>query len=69
MNDVLYEDYWNGKWKCNLADLKQWLDISAILSSFLAHKNTTNKSQISSPATYVVTAKVNFDATNASTNL
>jgi hypothetical protein len=30
----LYEDYWNGKGKCNLGDLEQWLDISAILFSF-----------------------------------
>jgi hypothetical protein len=24
----LYEDCWNGKWKCNLIDPKSWLDIS-----------------------------------------
>jgi hypothetical protein len=30
-----YEDCWNGKWKCNLIDLEQWFDISAILLSFL----------------------------------
>jgi hypothetical protein len=30
----LYEDCWNGKWKCNLGDLEQWLDISAIFFSF-----------------------------------
>jgi hypothetical protein len=23
----LYEDCWNGKWKCNFVDLEQWLDI------------------------------------------
>jgi hypothetical protein len=65
----LYENCWNGKWKCNLADLKQWLDILAILLSFLAQKNTTNKSQINIFATYAGKAKVNFDDTNASTNL
>jgi hypothetical protein len=69
MNDVLYEDSWNGKWKCNLTDLKQWLDISVILLSFPTQKNTTNKSQINSPTTYAARVKVNFDAANASTNL
>jgi len=69
MNDVLYEDSWNGKWKCNLTDLKQWLDISAILFSFPTQKNTTNKSQISSPGTYATRAKVNFDVVNVSTIL
>jgi len=65
----LYENYWNGKWKCNLADLKQWLDIATIF--FLVHvwKNTTNKSQINIPITYVGKTKVNFDVVNASTNL
>jgi hypothetical protein len=27
----LYEDCWNGKWKCNFVDPKQLLDISSIL--------------------------------------
>jgi hypothetical protein len=61
----LYEDCWNGKWKCNLTDLKQWLDIS----TFLVWKNTTNKSQINILAIYAIKAKDNFDVTNASTNL
>jgi hypothetical protein len=30
----LYEDCWNGKWKCNLVDLEQWLDISTIFILF-----------------------------------
>ncbi len=25
-----YEDYWNGKWKCNLANSEQWFNISTI---------------------------------------
>jgi hypothetical protein len=65
----LYEDCWNGKWKCNLVDLEQWLDISAFNFSFLAWKNTTNKSQINILAIYAIRAKHNFDVTNASTNL
>ncbi len=47
----LYEDCWNGKWKCNLAYQQQWLDISTNFFSFPSRK-ITNKSQISIPATY-----------------
>jgi hypothetical protein len=57
----LYEDCWNGKWKCNLPDLKQWLDISTIFFFFPIWKNITNKSQINIPATYDGRAKVKFD--------
>jgi hypothetical protein len=39
----LYEDCWNGKWKCNLANLGQCLDILAIFFSFPAWKNTIKK--------------------------
>ncbi len=45
----LYEDCWNGKWKCNLADLKQWFNISIVFFSFLVLKNITKKSQINIP--------------------
>jgi hypothetical protein len=65
----LYEDCWNGMWKCNLANPKQWLHISTILLSFSIQKNTTNKSQITIPTTYASRAKINLNATNASTNL
>jgi hypothetical protein len=65
----LYEDCWNGKWKCNLTKPKQWLDISTILCSFLAQTNTTNKGQISILAAYVGRTKVNLDVGNASINL
>jgi hypothetical protein len=34
----LYKDCWNGKWKCNLVDSKQWFDISGIILSFHAKK-------------------------------
>jgi hypothetical protein len=30
----LYEDCWNGKWKRNVVDLKQWLDVSTFFFSF-----------------------------------
>jgi hypothetical protein len=65
----LYEDCWNGKWKCNLVYLRQWLDISTILLYLLVWKNTRNKSQINILVIYAGRAKVNFDVTNASTNL
>ncbi len=34
----LYENCWNGKWKCNLADPKKWLDISTIFFLFMFGK-------------------------------
>jgi len=40
--------------KCNLANPKQWLDISTILLSFPTRKNTTNKNQITIATTYDV---------------
>jgi hypothetical protein len=57
----LYEDCWNGKWKCNLANLGQCLDILAILFSFPAWKNTVNKNEINILATYATTVKVNLN--------
>jgi hypothetical protein len=30
----MYENFQNGKWKCNLIDPKQWFDIFAILFFF-----------------------------------
>jgi len=65
----LYEDCWNGKWKCNFADPKQWLDISTIILSFIVRKNTTNKNQINILVTYLNRAKVNLNVINASTHL
>jgi hypothetical protein len=64
----LYENCWNGKWKCNLVDLKQWLDISTIFF-FPIKRNTANKSQISIIVVYTGRAKMNFDVINASNNL
>ncbi len=34
----LYEDCWNGKWKCNLTNVKQWLDILVFFFLFLFKK-------------------------------
>jgi hypothetical protein len=30
----LYKDCWNDKWKCNLADLEYWFQISNVLLFF-----------------------------------
>jgi len=65
----LYEDCWNGKWKCNLVDLEQWLKIVVVFFYFLSQKNMTNKSQITIPNNYSFQVKVNLEATNASNNL
>jgi hypothetical protein len=65
----MFEDCWNGMWKCNLINPKQGLDISTILLSFHVQKNTTNKSQINILATHVSIVKVNLDVPHASTNL
>jgi hypothetical protein len=41
-NDVkLYRGCWEGKWKCNLLDPMQWVDIVFIMFSFPTKKNTT----------------------------
>jgi threonine/homoserine/homoserine lactone efflux protein len=42
----LYWDCWVNKWKCNLADPKQWVDISSNLFSFLAKNHVTINSII-----------------------
>jgi hypothetical protein len=34
----LYEDCWNGKWKCNLVDPKQWFNILIVFVSFPAQQ-------------------------------
>jgi hypothetical protein len=54
----IYEDYWNGKWKCNVANPEQWVNISSILLSFPVWKNIRNKSQINIPTTYVGRVKI-----------
>jgi hypothetical protein len=35
----LYQDCWVIKWKCNLTDPKQWVDISSVLSSIPIKSN------------------------------
>ncbi len=70
INNIYMKIIGNGKWKCNLANLEQWLDISTILFSFHVQKNTTNKGEINIPVAYASsTCKINFDVTNALNNL
>jgi hypothetical protein len=52
------------KWKCHLADLKQWIDISSILFSFLARSNVTINRIIMISANHATKAKQNLDVVN-----
>ncbi len=65
----LYEDCWNGKWKCNLKNLEQWLKIVAILFSFPSQKNIINNNHITFLDSCYFQAKVNLEIIDASNNL
>jgi hypothetical protein len=39
INVKLYWNCWRGKWKCNLNDPMQWLNIKSIAFSFHSRKN------------------------------
>jgi hypothetical protein len=65
----LYEDYWNGKWKYNLANLEQWFKIAIVLFSFPSQKNMTNKSQIIIPNSCSYRMKMNMEVAITSNNL
>jgi hypothetical protein len=41
-DEELYCDCWLNKWKCNLGDLKQWVDILFVLFSFAESNMTIN---------------------------
>ncbi len=60
----LYQDYWVNKWKCNLIDPKQWVDISSILFSFLARNNVTVNSIIMIIANPTTKIEQNLDVVN-----
>jgi hypothetical protein len=64
----LYEDCWNSKWKCNLANVEQWFKIS-VLFSFPSWKIITNKSQITIPNSCSSWKKMNIEVANAYNNL
>jgi hypothetical protein len=41
MNDEeLYHNCWLSKWKCNHANLKQWVEMSSVVFSFAVRSNT-----------------------------
>jgi hypothetical protein len=58
----LYQDCWMNKWKCNLANPKQWVDISFILFSFLARNIVTINNIIMINVNNVIKAKQNLNA-------
>jgi hypothetical protein len=60
----LYQDYWVNKWKCNLVDPKQWVDILSILFSFLARNIVTINSIIMISVNPTTKAKQNLDVVN-----
>jgi hypothetical protein len=64
----LYEDCWNGKWKCNLVELEQWVDISAIFPLFPFGKIQQTRVKFILYV-YVGRTKVNLDVANALNNL
>ncbi len=49
------------KWKCNLVDPKQWVDISFILFSFSIRSNVTTNSIIMINVNHATDAKQNLD--------
>jgi hypothetical protein len=57
----LYDDCWNGKWKCNFVILEQWLNISFVLFLFQAWKIISNKNQITILIACASRVEVNFD--------
>jgi hypothetical protein len=63
-DEELYHDCWLNKWKCNLVDPKQWVEISFVMFFFLARNKTIVDSIVSISATYAFKAKTNIDATN-----
>jgi hypothetical protein len=66
MNNVkLYLDYWRGKWKCNLSDPMQWLDIDSIAFLFPSRKNITMNSTITISDVHVSHVRTNIEKINA----
>jgi hypothetical protein len=51
------------KWKCNLANPKQWVDISFILFSFPTKSNVTINNIIMISANHATKAKQNLNDT------
>ncbi len=68
-NDVdFYQNCWQGRWKCNLVDLIQWVDIDSLAFSFLVRKNTTMNNTITINDVHGSWAKTNIDVVNVVTS-
>jgi hypothetical protein len=66
VSDVeLYSNYWQGKWKCNLNDLMQWLNINSIAFSFPSRKNITINNTITINDVHASRARANIEEANA----
>jgi hypothetical protein len=63
-DEKLYHNCWLSKWKCNHANLKQWVEISFVTLSFLARSNVMVNSSKSICATHASKAKTNLDVVN-----
>jgi hypothetical protein len=64
-NDVeLYQDCWEVKWKCNLVDPMQWVNIDFIMFSFPTRKNTTMNNIIMINDVHASWARSNIDVAN-----
>jgi hypothetical protein len=57
------------KWKYNLPDPKQWVDISSVLSSFPTISNITVNNIIMINVNYAIKAKQNLDVANETTGM
>ncbi len=52
------------KWKCNVVDPKQWVDISSIIFSFPTKNNVTINNILMISANLATKAKQNLDVVN-----
>jgi hypothetical protein len=63
-HEKLYHDCWLSKWKCNLGNPKQWVDILFVLFSFATQSNMTINSIVTNNATHGSKVRINFDVVN-----
>lgn len=61
-DEELYCDHWLSKWKCNLGDPKQWVDILFVFS--FAKSNMTINSIVTISVTHASKARANLDVVN-----
>ncbi len=63
-NAKLYQGCWEGKWKCNLVDPRQWVEIDSITFSFPVRKYTTMNNIITISDVHVSQTRANIDVAN-----